>query len=148
MKFGSGVVLLCYQPDRKEPYIVTNITARDSSPGVQEQTMTLSGKRVLMQYPNGLEIQNHYLSPDSLEWEIMSGPSKGEKGIETTHTVEIAPRIFFVSWLERSGTTVSHVIDFNKSQATVFVTIGVWKERKIIFGQGAFKELEQWSWFG
>ena len=69
--------------------------------------MNLLGKKLLFNYQSGLQVIGHYSNPTEVSWEALSGPAKGSKGRESVDTAEIAPNIFFVNWVEKSGTTVS-----------------------------------------
>ena len=103
--------------------------------------MAFVGKRFLFRYESGLEVVGHYKSPTALDWEARTGPAKGTRGSERIHAVEVAPGIFFVSWLEEKGTTVSQVLDLNKSQVTAFVTFDTGTARQGLLDRGTLREL-------
>ena len=107
----------------------------------QEAPMALVGKKLLFRYESGLEVVGRYASADTVEWEALTGPAKGTKGTERTHTREVAPGIFFVSWLESSGTTVSQVIDLDTHRVTAFVTYAAGAERQAMLDHGSITEL-------
>jgi molybdenum cofactor biosynthesis MoaF-like protein len=49
--------------------------------------------------------------------------------------------VFFISWLEKSGTSVSQVLDLNKMQVTAFVTFDASNGRQSMFDKGTLTEL-------
>lgn len=102
--------------------------------------MTLAGKSFLLTYPTGLRIIGRY-AESSLTWEALTGPAAGTTGTERTYTYEVAPGIFFVSWAEASGTTVSQVLDLNTLVVTGFVTFGSDKGRSVMSLQGSMAEV-------
>ncbi len=103
--------------------------------------MSLVGKQLLFRYESGLEVVGHYTGEATIEWEARTGPAKGSRGTERTHAREVAPGIFFVSWVESSGTTVSQVLDFNTHQVTAFVTYAAGAERQAMLDRGSITEL-------
>jgi hypothetical protein len=112
-------------------------------PQAQERKMRFEGKKILLHYENGLEIRGDYRTANELQWEALSGPAKGEKGIEKIQSVEIAPDIYFINWLEKSGITVSQVLDFSKSTVSAFITYNSGSSRKSTLEKGTFAEIKQ-----
>ena len=103
--------------------------------------MKFVGKRILLHYENGLEIIGDYKSKTEVSWEALSGPAKGMKGTEKIEALEVASDIFFISWLESSGTSVSQILDFNNSKMVAFSTYDSDKGRQQTLGKGTFSEL-------
>jgi hypothetical protein len=101
---------------------------------------TLAGKSFLLIYPTGLRIVGRY-AEDSVTWKALTGPAAGTSGVETAYTQEVAPGIFFVSWAERSGTTMSQVLDLNTNNVTAFVTFAGDGGRQTLFLQGSMTEV-------
>ena len=102
--------------------------------------MRLVGKKLLFHYESGLQIIGHYSTPTEVSWEALAGPAKGSKGTESVHMAEVAPNIFFVSWVEKSGTTVSQVLDLDKLVVTGFVTFDTPQGRQSMFDKGTLTE--------
>ena len=98
--------------------------------------MKLIGKKLLFNYESGLQIIGHYSTPTEVSWEALTGPTKGSKGTESVHTAEVATNIFFVSGVEKSGTTVSHVLDLDRLAVTGFVTFDTPQGRQSMFDKG------------
>ena len=111
-------------------------------PQAQEKKMRFEGKKILLHYENGLEIKGNYKSSTELHWEALSGPAKGEHGTEKIQTIEIAPDIFFINWLEKSGITVSQVLDFSKSTVSAFITYNSGAGRQSTLEKGTFTEVQ------
>jgi hypothetical protein len=82
----------------------------------------------------------HYSENSEVNWEALTGPATGTQGTETANIAEIAPDIFFVGWVEKSGTTVSQVLDLNKGVATCFVTFDTPNGRQSMFDKGSLTE--------
>jgi phenolic acid decarboxylase len=118
---------------------VLNATAGASR--VQEKTMSFQGKKVLIRYKSGLEVKAHYKNATTLEWEALTGDSKGMKGTEKIHALEVAPNVFFINWLENSGVTVSQVLDLNKFVVSSFVTFDSGTGRQSMLDEGTVIEI-------
>lgn len=102
--------------------------------------MTLAGRSFLLTYPTGLRIIGRY-AENAVTWEALSGPAAGTTGVERTYTYEVAPGVFFVSWAERSGTTVSQVLDLNNYVVTGFVTFASDSGRSVMSLQGSIADV-------
>jgi hypothetical protein len=85
-------------------------------------------------------VTGHFKGVGVLEWEALTGPAKGTKGTEAIHTLEVAPNVFFVSWLENSGTTVSQVLDLGRGRVAGFVTYDAGQGRQNSFDTGTLTE--------
>ena len=102
--------------------------------------MKLLGNKFIFRYESGLEVIGHYSTPTEVSWEALTGPAKGSKGIEAVDMAEIAPNIFFVNWVEKSGTTVSQILDLDKLVVTAFVTFDTPQGRQSMFDKGTLTE--------
>lgn len=102
--------------------------------------MKLLGKKLRFNYESGLQVIGNYSGLTEVTWEALSGPTKGSTGKESVNMAEIAPNIFFVNWVEKSGTTVSQVLDLDSSMATVFVTFDTPNGRQSKFDKGTLTE--------
>jgi homoserine O-acetyltransferase len=116
-------------------------TASLKNHGPTEARMELVGKRLRLRYDSGLEVIGHYRSDTHLDWEGLSGPARGTKGSETMHLAQVAPHVFFASWLEKGGASVSQVLDLERMQVTSFVTYETDKGRQGTFDRGTITEL-------
>ena len=102
--------------------------------------MNLIDKKLLLDYESGLQVIGHYSNSNEVSWEALSGPAKGSKGTESVVMAEIAPNIFFVNWVEKSGTTVSQTLDLDKLVVTAFVTFDTPQGRQSMFDKGTLTE--------
>lgn len=110
----------------------------------QEKPMTFVGKRVSLRYESGLEVVADYKSATEMAWEALTGPSKGSKGTETIFAAEVAPNVFFISWLEKDkGISVSNVLDLRNLRVTGFVTFDSPQGRQSFFDKGTVAELRR-----
>ncbi|GAA2748348.1 MULTISPECIES: MoaF-related domain-containing protein [Kitasatospora] len=81
-----------------------------------------AGRTYLFEVDNGAAFRNAYSADGTrLRWEGL-GESAGQWEDVKLHVAEVAPRIYFVSWTETSGITVSHVMDLNTLTVKVFWT--------------------------
>lgn len=101
--------------------------------------MKLIGKK-LFSYESGLEVIGQYSSPIEVSWEAFTGPAKGSTGTESVQMAEVAPSLFSVNWIEKSGTTVSQVLDLNEMVVTGFVTFDTPQGRQRISDKGTLTE--------
>lgn len=67
-----------------------------------------------------------------MSWECIKGPEKGAHGIEKPDRSKVADKIYFVSWVEKTGIHVSQVINLNSLK--VYSTIIDGKERYVVSG--------------
>ncbi len=104
--------------------------------------MKFVGKKILLRYANGMEIIGDYKTSTEMSWEALAGPAKGMKGTERIQAVEISPEIFFISWFEESGTTVSQVLNFNKSTVVAYITFETGQGRQSALEKGTFTEIK------
>jgi phenolic acid decarboxylase len=105
--------------------------------------MNFIGNEIIIRYESGLEVKAHYKSATEFTWEAMSGPSKGTSGSETIYASEVAPNVFFISWLEGSGVSVSNVLDLNNYRMTAFVTFDSGNGRQSFFDKGVVTEIDK-----
>lgn len=68
-----------------------------------------------------MELDAEY-SPEEVRWTATAGAPAGSTGLNATHSLEVAPGVYFVNWPEESGTSVSQVLDVNVLRITAFVT--------------------------
>ncbi|MGH8494599.1 MAG: phenolic acid decarboxylase [Gammaproteobacteria bacterium] len=109
-------------------------------PVTENQTMHFVGRKLLFSYESGLRVMGHYKSATELDWKALSGPSAGSSGSETIYAVETSPKVFFISWVEEAGTTVSQVLDFKTSRVRAFVTYRTAERRQGMLDKGTFAE--------
>ena len=99
-------------------------------------TTQLTGNRYIFEYKSGLTVEAYYPGEGVLEWKALTGPSAGSTGRENATIVEVRDGLYFVSWLESSGTSVSNVIDLKAMRVRSFVTFAVGEERRAMSDEG------------
>ncbi|MCD0481464.1 MoaF N-terminal domain-containing protein [Streptacidiphilus sp. ASG 303] len=81
-----------------------------------------AGRTFLFRVDNGAEFRNTYSADGGrLRWEGL-GESAGQWDDVALHVAEVGPQLYFVNWTERSGLTVSHVMDLSALTVRVFWT--------------------------
>jgi phenolic acid decarboxylase len=86
----------------------------------------------LFNYEGGSAYRVTVKDTKSLSWECIKGPEKGAQGIEEPERFKVADKIYFVSWVEKTGIQVSQVINLNTLK--VYSTIIDGKERYVVTG--------------
>jgi phenolic acid decarboxylase len=80
-----------------------------------------AGNSYSLQVDNGIELRDQYAGDGrSLHWEAVKGPTKGQSETVDLHVVEVADGVYFVSWLESSGMTISRVMNFKTGETQLF----------------------------
>ena len=74
----------------------------------------LTGHQFKYTYDNGVAYMVAFESDQSLHWEAIAGPDRGRSATETYDSVQVAPNIHFITWLEEDGTVISQVADYNQ----------------------------------
>lgn len=69
----------------------------------------------------------------SMSWLCIEGSEKGANGIEKPERFKVAEKIYFASWVEKTGINVSQVI--NLKTMKVYSTIIDGKERYVLVGK-------------
>lgn len=81
-------------------------------------------KSVIVAYETGYLFQIDYLGDNKLRWtSLKEGTDTSPISAEETFSfVEIADDIFFINWIEESGTVISQIADFKNMKVTAFMT--------------------------
>ncbi|MFJ1702770.1 phenolic acid decarboxylase [Kitasatospora sp. NPDC088346] len=81
-----------------------------------------AGRTYLFDVDNGAAFRNSYSADGTrLRWEGL-GESAGQWEDVKLHVAQVGPQVYFVSWTEQSGITVSHVMDLEALTVRVFWT--------------------------
>src|SRR5262245_44929691 len=103
--------------------------------------MALEGRKFLYTYKSGLRVEGEVLSGSRVAWRAPSGPAVGSSGTEAASIAEVRPGLWFVSWVEGSGTTVSQVLDLDMMAVTNFVTFQAGPARRGMLDTGTLSEI-------
>jgi phenolic acid decarboxylase len=74
----------------------------------------LAGHRFEQIYDNGVTYLISFECERTLRWEVVAGPEAGQAATELYDSVQIAPNIYFITWLEEGGAVISQVADYNQ----------------------------------
>lgn len=74
----------------------------------------LAGQRIEQIYENGVTFLISFQCDRTLRWEAVAGPDAGQVAIRLYDSVQIAPNIYFITWLEEGEAVISQVADYNR----------------------------------
>jgi phenolic acid decarboxylase len=101
---------------------------------------TLAGKSLIYRYRSGLETIGRFEAEDRLEWRGIAGAGAGRSGSEKIFVSQPREKLFFVSWVEASGTVVSQVLDLEAMRVTSFVSFEGSGGRMGMLDEGSLEE--------
>ena len=96
----------------------------------QDHEITLIGHKALLSYP-GLTANVKYLNDSTIYWKTTDEKDSVAEGTNRMVVKKIDGTKFFVSWIEKDGTTVSQVIDLEKKTVEAFLTCDDAKGKRI-----------------
>lgn len=96
----------------------------------QDHEITLIGHKALLSYP-GLTANVKYLNDSTIYWKTTDKKDSVAEGTNRMVMKKIDGTKFFVSWIEKDGTTVSQVIDLEKKTVEAFLTFDDAKGKRI-----------------
>ncbi len=96
----------------------------------QDHEITLIGHKALLSYP-GLTANVKYLNDSTIYWKTTDEKGSVAEGTNRMVVKKIDGTKFFVSWIEKDGTTVSQVIDVEKKTVEAFLTFDDAKGKRI-----------------
>lgn len=86
----------------------------------------------LYQYEGGNVYRVTINDAKSMSWVCIEGSEKGASGLEKPERFKVAEKIYFATWVEKTGINVSQVI--NLKTMRVYSTIIDGKERYVLSG--------------
>lgn len=84
------------------------------------------------QYDGGSVYRVTVKDAQSMAWLCIEGDEKGAHGIETPERFTVADKVYFASWVEKTGINVTQVINLHTMK--VYSTITDGKQRFVISG--------------
>jgi phenolic acid decarboxylase len=87
----------------------------------------------LYKYKGGNTYRVTVADSEHMKWECIEGSEKGAKGEETPQRFRVNNKVFYATWVEKTGINVSQVIDFKNMK--VYSTIVDGKERYVLEGK-------------
>ncbi len=113
--------------------------SQDATPSGSSEGIV--GRSFIWRYDSGVEIAARFDSETQMSWEGLKGPAAGKTGVETIITEEVAPSLWFLSWLEKEGDfTVSQAVDLANLKVASFVTWPSPEGRKSSYDHGTLTE--------
>lgn len=83
-----------------------------------KQFKDLIGQKAEVAFEMGYRFRLHYIDAKTMEWTSLNKDTYGEVETETIYTHDIGDGLINVNWIEKTGVSVTHIIDLNKN--TVF----------------------------
>lgn len=96
----------------------------------QDHEITLIGHMATLSYP-GLTANVKYLNDSTIYWKTTDEKDSVAEGTNRMVMKKIDGTKFFVSWIEKDGTTVSQIIDLEKKIVEAFLTFDDAKGKRI-----------------
>lgn len=89
----------------------------------KEETPELSllGKSITAVYP-AMTAEITYISETELHWKTITKENEVAEDSETISYKKVGDNLFFISWIEKTGETVSQVVDLANNKVTVFLS--------------------------
>jgi len=87
----------------------------------------------IYQYDKGNTYRVTVPDNKTLTWECIEGSEKGAKGEEHPDRFKVADKIYFATWVEKTGIVVTQVLNFKSN--TVHSTIVEGKDRYVLVGK-------------
>lgn len=97
---------------------------------IQDHEITLIGHMATLSYP-GLTANVKYLNDSTIYWKTTDKKDSVAEGTNRMVMKKIDGTKFFVSWIEKDGTTVSQIIDLEKKTVEAFLTFDDAKGKRI-----------------
>lgn len=116
LAIGSMSMLSCSQKQ--------DATSAPATSEVEESSfvpVTLIGKKGVLAYPDFTAYMT-YESENRLHWKTVTKEGKVAEGVETVSYKRINDHVFFLSWIEADGFTVSQVIDVQQGKVEAFLS--------------------------
>ncbi len=106
------------------------------------------GKTIRVSNPHGDIFDVTFDDANKLHWIAVEGPMKGKQGQSDFHAHEASPNVWYLNWVEKDGTVMSQLIDWNKKTVFAFAANpGLAKKEKVaspmeMYQKSRFEELK------
>ncbi|MGG5576496.1 MoaF-related domain-containing protein [Myroides sp. C15-4] len=108
-------ILSCSQKQESTSIPTTEVEESSFAP------VTLIGKKGILTYPDFTAYMT-YESENRLHWKTVTKEGEVAEGEETVSYKRINDHVFFLSWIEADGFTVSQVIDVHQGKVEAFLS--------------------------
>jgi hypothetical protein len=120
----------------------TDTASKNAGAGSSENSINIIGKTGTVTFPQ-FSVDETFVSDSILHWKIVDEKGSVTEGDEKVRFKKINESQYFVNWIEKTGLTVSQILDSNKGTATAFVSRADEKsdrgKRSANFLEGSFK---------
>ncbi|WP_216823545.1 MoaF-related domain-containing protein [Niastella vici] len=101
------------------------------------------GKTGFIAFPGGVKVEENFLSDTTLHWKYTDANGTATQEDEHISYKKINDSLYFINWIEKSGLTVSQILDLKKGTATAFTSRFDEKsdrgQRSSLFLEGSFE---------
>jgi len=80
------------------------------------------GKTGYINFPGGIKVEENFTSDSTLHWKFTDPAGKITEADERVTSKKINDSVYFINWIEKTGLTVSQILDINKKTATAFTS--------------------------
>ncbi len=102
---------------------------------------TIADRTFIYRYESGVVISGRFVGEREIHWEGLQGPAAGSEGSAAIKATQVAPGVWFVSWLEEgSDDAVSQTLNLHTMRVASFVTWSSPEGRQSNFDQGTLEE--------
>lgn len=124
-----------------------NTSNTDNNASVQKDTVAvvpieIIGKTGFITFPGGIKIEENFLSDTTLHWKYTDTAGTVTEEDEHISYKKLNDAQYFINWIEKSGLTVSQVLDVKKGTTTAFTSHHDEKsdrgQRSSLFLEGTF----------
>ncbi|MBB6130827.1 MoaF-related domain-containing protein [Mucilaginibacter lappiensis] len=120
----------------------SDTTTKSTVAASHENSINIIGKTGTVTFPQ-FSVDETFVSDTTLHWKIVDEKGGVTEGDEKVSFKKINDNQYFVNWIEKTGLTVSQILDSNKGTATAFVSRADEKsdrgKRSANFLEGSFK---------
>lgn len=105
--------------------------------------MDFTGRTAEVLFETGFHFKLEYLSETEMRYTSLMPDTKGTTEVVTITQREITDGIYAVSWVEKAGTTVQHIIDTIKGRVEAFMT---WPDSEAYGGHARLYHQGSFTW--
>ncbi|MFI7004440.1 MoaF-related domain-containing protein [Nocardia sp. NPDC050175] len=85
--------------------------------------LTYAGRTLIFRVDNGVVFRISYSADGAtLHYETLEGPAKGAQETVALHAAELGPGNFMLGWVEKSGMSITHVMNLTARTVHAFWT--------------------------
>jgi hypothetical protein len=125
-----------------------NNKTTDTTSGIPAKEATsaavdIIGKTATLAFPNGFKVDETFVSDTTLHWKLTNEKGEVIEEDEKVSFKKINDNQYFINWIEKSGLTVSQIVDPKNETVVSFISTADEKsergKRSANFLEGTFK---------